>query len=259
MFVYFLEIIQLLHISFFTDLFGITQRVTSLKRPFYSISSSAGSHLEVFWGSFWVVLFHSWEAFHILFYEILYRCILYYSDSQCAKKNFTASIPLLLALCSMFGCIFQCLENLKYFLDVLHGCSDITISSSALDFWVFLVHFVLCSSNSREPYNIFTWTFFFEIRCKLIYIDLQSCNNVHYWVSLLIDKNKNRSDFMDLLRYVNISVTAIAHKTEITIRIANRNYHPTTTNNEAVNKIIKKIHKENLKSDSHPPKILKTL
>ena len=135
MFLYFLETIQLLHINFFTDVFGITQRVTPLKRPFYSISSSAGSHLEVFWGSYWVTLFHSWEAFHILFYEILYRCILYYSDSQCAKKNFTASIPLLLALCSIFGYNnINVLKNLKYFLDILHGCSDITIPPSALDF-----------------------------------------------------------------------------------------------------------------------------
>ena len=32
----------------FTDVLGITQRVTSLKKPFCSISPSAGNHFEVF-------------------------------------------------------------------------------------------------------------------------------------------------------------------------------------------------------------------
>ena len=32
---------------FFTDVLGITQMVTSLKKPFHSTSPSAGSHFEV--------------------------------------------------------------------------------------------------------------------------------------------------------------------------------------------------------------------
>ena len=101
-----------------------------------------------------------------------------------------------------------------------------------------MVHFVLCSSNSTESSNILIWILFiflFRKRviavvvaneakqtehftictclfvCKLIYIYLQSCSNVHYWVSLLINRNRNRNNCMDLLRWVNISVPAMAH------------------------------------------------
>ena len=48
---YFLRAIQLFHIKHFTDILGITLRVTSPKRSFCSSSLSAGSHFEVFWGT----------------------------------------------------------------------------------------------------------------------------------------------------------------------------------------------------------------
>ena len=73
MFLYFLRTIQLLHINFYTDILGITQSVTSIKKPFCSIDPSAESHFEVFWG----MLFYSWELLLILSYKIMYRCFLY--------------------------------------------------------------------------------------------------------------------------------------------------------------------------------------
>ena len=76
------------------------------------------------------MLFNFWELFPVLLYEALCRYFLYYSDSQCAKKNFAARIPLLGALCSTFGPILGIflndLRNLKDSLDILHECIDIT-------------------------------------------------------------------------------------------------------------------------------------
>ena len=75
------------------DVLGITQRVTSLKKSFYNKLSTTGSHFEVC-----SCIFESCFPS----YQILWRCILYYSDSQCAKKNLTAYIPLLGALRGLF-------------------------------------------------------------------------------------------------------------------------------------------------------------
>ena len=115
MFLHFLRTLQLLHINFFTDILGITQRIISLNKYFHSISPSSGSHFEVFWGLFWGYV-------PLLSNEILYRCFLYYSDSQYAKKIFAARIPLLGAWCSILGPILgtfrTVLWNLKYFSDI---------------------------------------------------------------------------------------------------------------------------------------------
>ena len=62
---YFLKTIQLFHIKLFTDILGITLKVTSTNRSFCSISLSAGSHFEVFWGThFGAWFFISWISFN---------------------------------------------------------------------------------------------------------------------------------------------------------------------------------------------------
>ena len=58
MLLFFWRTIQLLHINFVTDVVGISLRGTSLESPFHSISPSAGSHFEVFWGSFWAMFLY---------------------------------------------------------------------------------------------------------------------------------------------------------------------------------------------------------
>ena len=55
MFLYFLQSIQLLVIKFFADVLSNT----SLRKLFYNISPSVGSHLEVLWELFLVTLFYS--------------------------------------------------------------------------------------------------------------------------------------------------------------------------------------------------------
>ena len=86
MFLYFMRIIKWLHIILFTDVVGITLRVTSLTKPFHRISSFVESHFEIFWASFWDMLLYYRDLPCIFFYETLYRYFLRYSDSQCAKK-----------------------------------------------------------------------------------------------------------------------------------------------------------------------------
>ena len=114
MFLYFLKIIQFFT-SFFTDVLGIADRITSLKKPFYSISTSVKSHFEVFWGSFWGILLHFLELFLILSYKIFYRWFLYYSENQCDKKNFTSCLPLLGALYSLFWVYSSISSEVKTF------------------------------------------------------------------------------------------------------------------------------------------------
>ena len=53
------------------------------------------------------------------------------SDSQCAKKHFTASIPLLGAFYGSIGIILgillNVLRNLKHYFDILYECLDTTV------------------------------------------------------------------------------------------------------------------------------------
>ena len=103
----------------------VNQKVTLLKKPFYSISPSAESHFKLFWGS---SLFENFCAS----YEILDRYFLYYPDSQCTNKNLTTLILQLGGLCNIFGLILgillNILRNAKHFLDTLHECLDITVA-----------------------------------------------------------------------------------------------------------------------------------
>ena len=77
----------------------------SLKSPFHSVSPSAGSHFEVFWGLLGCVLVFFKSCF-ILSYKILYSRCLCYSDSQWAKKKLTAFLSLLGLFCSFLVCLF---------------------------------------------------------------------------------------------------------------------------------------------------------
>ena len=170
--------IQLLHIIFFTDVLSITQRVTSLEKACPPLLGA----IIVFWGLFWDMLFYFWELFPILSFEILYRCFLYYSDSQWAKKNFTACIPLLGPLCSIFGTVLSifinALRNLKCSLDILNKCLDNTAVVTKLKnvlsvpllhfFGVFLVYFVVCFSKNSKPSDIFISIFIYFLKCKVI-------------------------------------------------------------------------------------------
>ena len=106
---------QLLHTNVFTDVLGITQRVISLRKPFYSIYYTAESRFEVFWGWFW------------LFLSIIESCSLSYLMKFCADVSFViltvinlrASFPLLGGIIQYFWACFrytpQCLEKLKTF------------------------------------------------------------------------------------------------------------------------------------------------
>ena len=85
-----------------------------------------------------------------------------------------ARIPLLGTLSCILGPVLgiflNVLGNLKYSFDILHECLDIIMVIDKLKnvlgslyfehFWVFLVRFVVCSSTSREPSNIFICIFF---------------------------------------------------------------------------------------------------
>ena len=117
-------------------------------------------------------------------------------------------------------------------------------------FWMFSFHFVVCFSNSREPYNIFIYIHFcflspsfskfkaiavvvteteHTVMSTLLYLyaylfaswlififevvlmSITGCNIVHYCNSLLINTKRNTNSRIEILRYVNISVSAIAH------------------------------------------------
>ena len=131
---------------------------------------------EPFWGifGFILVIFSSvFETYSILFYYILCRCFLYYPDSRHTKKNYTAYIPLLRSLCSIFILILcillNVLRNIKENLDISHECLVVTKLTNALFLpfpcvvWVVLVYFVVCSLNRRELPNILIWIFVFSL------------------------------------------------------------------------------------------------
>ena len=61
----------------FTDVLGITQRLTSRKEPFCSLSPSAGRHFEIFWGSFWgLPILESCFPSYLMKFCIYFFCII---------------------------------------------------------------------------------------------------------------------------------------------------------------------------------------
>ena len=147
------------------------------------------------------------------------------------------------------GIIVNALRNSKHSLNVLHEFLDITVVVTKLKnvlgslcfvhFVVFLVRFVICSSNGREPLNIFIWIFVylsfskykviavattevvhtrmstlgytlyvhaylyasrFIFIFKVAVMSIIGCNNACYWDSLLINRNININNCMDLRR-----------------------------------------------------------
>lgn len=125
---------------------------------------------------------------------------------------------------------------------------------------VFLIHFLLCYSSSREPSNIFIWIFNYlsfkkfkvipalasEVQhtvastflsayaylyvtwltfvLKVAIMSINGCGNLNYWGSLLINRNINRNEQMNLLGYMNILVTANAHIHTYTETYTNSSY-----------------------------------
>ena len=92
------------------------------KIPFHSVSSLMEAILRYF-GDPFGVCFSFLENFSTLFYWILPRCFLYYSDIQCATKNFAARSSLL-----EHYPVLHILRNVKYSFDILHECLGITVA-----------------------------------------------------------------------------------------------------------------------------------
>lgn len=136
----------------------------------------------------WSSILESYSASYLM--KLFTYAFLYYTDSQCANKNFTARIPQLVVT-----------KKEKIHLASLHF----------RHFWLFLIHFVLSTSNSMEPSNILIWILIiilFEViafvitgaehivistllfiymlicmgLCTLICMQVQSCSNAHYWL-----------------------------------------------------------------------------
>ena len=82
-------------------LLGITKELNALNKLFYNISPLLGAILRYFKNYFGGMFLYSWELLYILSDEILY-----YPDSQYAKKNFTACTSLLGALHAVFLGLF---------------------------------------------------------------------------------------------------------------------------------------------------------
>ena len=125
--------------------------------------------------------------------------IKYFIDGFCItlRINVIRKISHHVSLClghytAYFGYIPQYLQKLKHSLDFLHECLDITVVFTKLRdmlglpllwaFWVILVNFVLCSTNSREPSNIFMCMF--QICC---WVSVSAIAHIH----IERDTNKN--------------------------------------------------------------------
>ena len=149
--------------SFFADVLGITQRISPLRKTFFIIYSSAGSHIEVFWCLFWgyAPLFLSTvpPSYLIKF------CTDIFCDSHCAKTVSEHEF-LYSTFGPILGIFLNVLGNLIYFLDILLECLDITVVVTKLKnmfglflLWICLGVFgpigimLLCSSNSTTYMN----------------------------------------------------------------------------------------------------------
>ena len=114
----------------------------------YPINETSLQHLSLCWEPFWgifgfILRYAALFLWRFFYQKHLYKfsldnilrdfvlMLLYYPNSHSSKKNFTTCIPLLAALCNIFGPILDLslnvLRNLKHFLDILRECLDITV------------------------------------------------------------------------------------------------------------------------------------
>ena len=96
----------------FTNVFGITLTVTTLKIIFHVMFSSAGGYFGIFWGPFWCEVFYFLRtvqySFHGIFYRFLKTLWPYFMDwvqlshgyRATTRRQFTFSLLLLLLLSS---------------------------------------------------------------------------------------------------------------------------------------------------------------
>ena len=104
-FLFFWRTFRLLHANFFTDVFGITQMVNALKKPFRNISTSAGRHFDVFWELSPIKKFCTDVFFITLTVIVLKKLHSTYLFAEGIKQYFW----------TYFKYIPQCLEKLKTF------------------------------------------------------------------------------------------------------------------------------------------------
>ena len=125
-----LRTIQLLHLNFL-DIRGTAHRVLSLKKYFHIISPLLGVIFRYFWAHFEVCSYYLRAASSNFMKFCVFTFFFYYFDSHCAKKNFTACIPLLGGILQCFGPIssifFHVLRNLKHFLYILSSLSSVSL------------------------------------------------------------------------------------------------------------------------------------
>ena len=181
MFLYFLRTIQLFHINFFKDVLGINQRVILLKKLFTANPCLLKVILRYFMTYFEV----SSPILESRFPSYLKNIC---TDAFCLTLtvNVLSKISQLVYLCwghyavffgLILGIFLNVSRNLKNYFDIWHECYDITAMVIKLkkmcctslcfgQFWLVLIHLVLCSSNIREPFNISIWVFVYHTFSK---------------------------------------------------------------------------------------------
>lgn len=106
-FFYLLRIIQYFLTKFFTVVFGISLRITTLKIFFTSCPPSAGHHFGIFLGLFWQIVLDICQVFS---HGILGRCCWCSSEGHCTIFLIWRNISLILSNCSIFSheTLFTC-------------------------------------------------------------------------------------------------------------------------------------------------------
>ena len=152
---YFLRIIQCFLKHFCADVPGII---------LCSLQNKNLQHVTLYWGSFLgiyelfsILSLFSWKRRSRFSHDNLLTCSWYYSDINYTRRNFSRSVPPRLdSILASFGSFLRFVQCffIKYF-----QCFLIKYSLYLRHFGGFLVYFIVCSLNSREPSNIFVWSF----------------------------------------------------------------------------------------------------